>query len=57
MFNPDTVTASAFMPSLETAARSIKVEPIIAHIYSEIETSSPWGASREAALSSCRMGS
>jgi putative ABC transport system substrate-binding protein len=29
MFNPDTVTASAYMPSLETAARSLKVAPII----------------------------
>jgi putative ABC transport system substrate-binding protein len=43
MFNPDTGTASTFMPSLETAARSLKVEPIIAHIHNihsdaEIET-------------------
>jgi putative ABC transport system substrate-binding protein len=42
MFNPDTALASAFMfmPSLETAARSLKVEPIIAHARSdgEIET-------------------
>jgi putative ABC transport system substrate-binding protein len=37
MFNPDTVTASAYMPSLETAARSLKVEPIIAHIHSEAD--------------------
>jgi putative ABC transport system substrate-binding protein len=37
MFNPDTVTASAFMPSLETAARSLKVAPIIAHIHSDVE--------------------
>jgi putative ABC transport system substrate-binding protein len=37
MFNPDTVTASAYMPSLETAARSLKVEPIIAHIHSDAE--------------------
>ena len=29
MFNPDTSPASAYMPSLETAARSLKVEPII----------------------------
>jgi putative ABC transport system substrate-binding protein len=35
MFNPDTALASAFMPSLETAAR--KVEPIIAHIHSDAE--------------------
>jgi hypothetical protein len=32
MFNPDTAIASIYMPSLETAARSLKVEPIIAHI-------------------------
>ena len=40
MFKPDTAVASAFMPSLETAARSLRVEPIIAHIHSdpEIET-------------------
>ena len=37
MFNPDTVAASAYMPSLETAARSLKVEPIIAHIRSDAE--------------------
>jgi putative ABC transport system substrate-binding protein len=40
MFNPDTVTASAYMPSLETAARSLKIEPIPAPVHSdgEIET-------------------
>jgi putative ABC transport system substrate-binding protein len=37
MFNPDTAVASAYMPSLETAARSLKVEPIIAHIHSDAE--------------------
>jgi putative ABC transport system substrate-binding protein len=37
MFNPDTAIASAYMPSLETAARSLKVEPIIAHIHSDAE--------------------
>jgi putative ABC transport system substrate-binding protein len=37
MFNPDTSTASAFMPSLETAARSLKVEPIIALVHSDLE--------------------
>jgi putative tryptophan/tyrosine transport system substrate-binding protein len=30
MFNPDTSPASAYMLSLETAARSLKVVPIIA---------------------------
>jgi putative ABC transport system substrate-binding protein len=38
MFNPDTTAiASAFMPSLEAAARSLKVELIIAHVQSDIE--------------------
>ena len=37
MFNPDTALASAYMPSLETAARSLKVEPLIAHIHSDAE--------------------
>ena len=40
MFNPDAAPVSFLMPSLETAARSLKVEPIIAHVHSdgEIET-------------------
>ena len=40
MFNPDTSPASTYMPSLETAARSLKVELIIAPVHSdeEIET-------------------
>jgi putative ABC transport system substrate-binding protein len=40
MFNPDTGLASAFMLSLETAARSLKVEAIAAPVHSdpEIET-------------------
>jgi putative ABC transport system substrate-binding protein len=40
MFNPDTSPASAYMPSFETAARSLKVVPITAPVYSdgEIET-------------------
>jgi putative ABC transport system substrate-binding protein len=40
MFNPETTAASRFMPSLETAARSLKVELIIAHVHNdgEIET-------------------
>jgi putative ABC transport system substrate-binding protein len=37
MFNPDTATASAFMPSLEKAARSLKVAPIIAPVHSDVE--------------------
>jgi putative ABC transport system substrate-binding protein len=40
MFNPDTAIASIFMPSVETAARSLKVVPITAPVHSgaEIET-------------------
>jgi putative ABC transport system substrate-binding protein len=37
MFNPDTAPASAYMPSLETAARSLKVVPIIAPIHCDVE--------------------
>jgi putative ABC transport system substrate-binding protein len=37
MFNPDTAPASAFMPSFETAARSLKVVPIIAPVHSDVE--------------------
>jgi putative ABC transport system substrate-binding protein len=37
MFNPDTATASIYMPSLETAARSLKIAPIIAHVHSDAE--------------------
>jgi putative tryptophan/tyrosine transport system substrate-binding protein len=40
MFNPDTSSISTFMPSFQTAARSLKVEPIAApvHTDAEIET-------------------
>jgi putative ABC transport system substrate-binding protein len=37
MFNPDTATASNFMPSLETAARSVKVMPTVSPIHNEAE--------------------
>ena len=37
MFNPDTAPDSAYMPSLETAARSLKVAPIIAPVHSDVE--------------------
>jgi putative tryptophan/tyrosine transport system substrate-binding protein len=37
MVNPDTVPASAYMPSLETAARSLKIAPIIAPVHSDVE--------------------
>jgi putative ABC transport system substrate-binding protein len=35
MFNPDTSPASAFMPSIETAARSLKIAPIIAPVHGD----------------------
>ena len=37
MFNPDIRVASAYMPSLETAARSLKVVPITAPVHSDVE--------------------
>jgi putative ABC transport system substrate-binding protein len=37
MFNPDTAPASTYMPSLETAARSLKVAPIIAPVHGDVE--------------------
>ena len=36
MFNPDTASVS-YMPSLETAARSLKVAQIIAPVHSDVE--------------------
>jgi putative ABC transport system substrate-binding protein len=37
MFNPDTAPLSTFVPSFETAARSLKVVPIIAPVHSDVE--------------------
>jgi putative ABC transport system substrate-binding protein len=37
MFNPDTAPVSAYLPSFETAARSLKVELIIAPVHTEAE--------------------
>jgi putative ABC transport system substrate-binding protein len=37
MFNPDTAPVSVYMPSFETAARSLKVVPIIAPVHSDAE--------------------
>jgi putative ABC transport system substrate-binding protein len=37
MFNPDTLAASFYMPSLETAARSLRIVPIIAPVHSDAE--------------------
>jgi putative ABC transport system substrate-binding protein len=37
MFNPDTAPVSTFMPSFETAARSLKVELVVAPVRSDVE--------------------
>jgi putative ABC transport system substrate-binding protein len=37
MFNPDTAPVSSFMPSFETAARSLKLAPIIAPVHGDVE--------------------
>jgi len=37
MFNPDVNPVLTYVPSFETAARSLKVVPIIAHVHSEAE--------------------
>ena len=37
MFNPDTAPVSAYLPSIETAARLHKVVPIIAPVHGDVE--------------------
>jgi putative ABC transport system substrate-binding protein len=37
LFNPDTAPVSTYMPSFETAARSLKIVPIIAPVHSDVE--------------------
>jgi putative ABC transport system substrate-binding protein len=37
MFNPDTGPGSTYVPSFQKAARSLKVEPIIARVHSDAE--------------------
>jgi len=37
MFNPDTAPVASFIPSFETAARSLKVAPIITPVHSGVE--------------------
>jgi putative ABC transport system substrate-binding protein len=37
MFNPDTAPVSAYMPTFETTARSLKVVPIIASVHGDAE--------------------
>jgi putative ABC transport system substrate-binding protein len=44
MFNPDTAPVSFFMPSFETAARSLKVVPITAPVHSDLEIETAIGA-------------
>jgi putative ABC transport system substrate-binding protein len=58
MFNPDLAPVSAYMPSFEMAARSLKVVPITAPVHGDERSkrpTSPLGANQEAALSSCRL--
>jgi putative tryptophan/tyrosine transport system substrate-binding protein len=37
MFNPDTFPAPGYLPSLETAARSLKVAPVITPVHNDAE--------------------
>jgi putative ABC transport system substrate-binding protein len=37
MFNPDTAPVSTFMPSLETAARLLKIVPIVTPVHGDVE--------------------
>jgi putative tryptophan/tyrosine transport system substrate-binding protein len=37
MFNPDTTPASAYVPSVETSARLLKVVPIVAPVHGDAE--------------------
>jgi putative ABC transport system substrate-binding protein len=37
MFNPDTAPVSVYMPSFETAARSLKIVPIMAPVHNDVE--------------------
>jgi hypothetical protein len=37
MFNPDTASASTYIPSFETAGRSLKVAPIIEPVHNDTE--------------------
>jgi putative ABC transport system substrate-binding protein len=47
MYNPDAAPMSSFMPSLETAARSLKVVPIIASVHSDAEIETIMALGRE----------
>jgi putative ABC transport system substrate-binding protein len=50
MFNPDTSPASAYMSSVETAARSLKVLPIITPVHSDVEIETAIAALRREPL-------
>jgi putative ABC transport system substrate-binding protein len=50
MFNPDTVLASLYIPSFETAARSLKIEPIPAPVRSDAEIETVLGREPAAGL-------
>jgi hypothetical protein len=54
MSNPDTALVSTYMPSLETAARSLKVMPIIAPVHSDAEIETAIIALGRARRRSCR---
>jgi putative ABC transport system substrate-binding protein len=58
MFNPDMGPVSIYMPSLETAARSLKIMPALAPVHSDAEIEAAitaLGREPGAALSPCRM--
>jgi putative ABC transport system substrate-binding protein len=60
MFNPDTTPVSVYMPSFQTAARSLKVVPIVAPVYDDVGIETAvigLGRERSADLSSCRIHS
>jgi putative ABC transport system substrate-binding protein len=40
MFNPDTTAVSTFLPSFETAARSLMVVPVISPVHSDVQIES-----------------
>jgi putative tryptophan/tyrosine transport system substrate-binding protein len=47
MFNPDTINASLYLPSLETAARSLKVVAITEPVHSDVEIETAIALGRE----------
>src|SRR5262249_30438399 len=47
MFNPDTAPLSAYMPSFEMAARSLKIVPIIMPVHGDVEIETAIALGRE----------